>query len=146
MKEDRAVWIMGSLRIPLAELRFSFTRSGGPGGQHVNKAATQVELSFDVTGSPSLSVEQKQRLASRLRGYMSSEGVLRLACQSTRSQAQNREEVVERFAALLRAALHVPKPRQPTRPSRASAMRRVAAKRHRSAIKRQRRLAADDES
>ncbi len=145
MDERRMVWIVGGLGIPLSELRFAFTRSSGPGGQHVNKAATQVELAFDLAGSPSLSGEQKERIAARLGGYVSREGVLRLACQSTRSQAQNREEAVERFAALLRAALHVPKPRRPTRPSRTSAFRRVAGKRHRSGIKRQRRQAADDD-
>ncbi len=138
---ERVVRVTGSVAIPLAELRFAFTRSSGPGGQHVNKAATQVELAFDVAGSASLSEEQKRRIAARLSGYVSREGVLRLACQSSRSQAQNREEVVERFAALLGAALHEPKPRRPTRPSLASAERRLARKRARSALKRQRRRA-----
>jgi len=144
MEERRAVRITGSVAIPLGELRFAFTRSGGPGGQHVNKAATQVELAFDVAGSPSLSAEQKERIRARLGSWLSKEGLMRLACQSTRSQAQNREEAVARFAALLRAALHVPKARRPTRPTRASGARRLEGKRHRSAIKRQRRPSADD--
>jgi len=145
MSKPQTIRIRPGVEIPLAELVFRFTRSSGPGGQHVNKAATQVELSFDVAGSPSLSEEQKRRIASRLGGYVSKEGVLRLACQSTRSQAQNRREAVERFAELLRAALHVPKKRRPTRPSRASVERRLAAKRRRSELKRRRRGAANDD-
>ena len=128
----------------MAEVRFRFTRSSGPGGQHVNKAATQVELSFDVLGSASLSEAQKQRVAWRLGAYVNTEGVLRLACQSTRSQAQNREEAVERFAALLQGALHVPKARRRTHPSRASVERRLIAKRRRGEVKRRRHRAVDD--
>ena len=146
MDECRAVRIAGGVEIPLDELRFRFTRSSGPGGQHVNKAATQVELSFDVAGSPSLSEAQKERLAARLRSWVSKEGVLRVTCQSTRSQKQNREEAIERFAALVERALHVPKARRRTRPSRASVERRLAAKRRRGAVKRQRRQGADDAS
>lgn len=146
MEKSRAVRVTHGVEIPLDELRFRFTRSSGPGGQHVNKAATQVELSFDVAGSASLSEAQKQRLVSRLRGYVSREGVLRVTCQSTRSQAQNREEAVERFAALLARALHVPKKRRRTRPTRASVERRLAAKRRRAAVKRERRRGADDAS
>jgi len=144
MGDGARVAIQPGVEIPLAELTFRFTRSSGPGGQHVNKAATQAELTFDVAGSPSLSAEQKQRLVARLRGYVNKEGVLRVTCQSTRSQAQNREEAVERFAALLRAALHVPRKRRLTRPSRAAAERRLVAKRRRSEIKRGRGAARDD--
>ncbi len=144
MSGGARVAIQPGVEIPVAELVFRFTRSGGPGGQHVNKAATQAELAFDVAGSPSLSAEQKQRLVSRLGAYVSTEGVLRITCQSTRSQAQNREEAVERFTALVRAALHVPKKRRRTRPSRASVQRRLAAKRRRSEVKRHRRAGADD--
>ncbi|HUT33981.1 MAG TPA: alternative ribosome rescue aminoacyl-tRNA hydrolase ArfB [Planctomycetota bacterium] len=146
MDEHRAVRISDGVEIPLGELRFRFTRSSGPGGQHVNKAATQVELTFDVAGSPSLSAGQKQRMVSRLGAYVSREGVLRLACQSSRSQKQNRAEAVERFAALVRGALHEPKPRRRTRPTRGSAERRLAAKRRRSELKRGRRRAAEDAS
>jgi len=139
MDARRTLRIEGGVEIPLAELHFRFTRSSGPGGQHVNKAATQVELSFDVLGSPSLSAGQKARLAARLRSWVSKEGVLRVACQTSRSQSQNREEAIERFAALVARALHVAKARRRTRPSRASAERRLTGKGQRSALKRQRR-------
>jgi ribosome-associated protein len=132
--------------IPLEELRFEFIRSSGPGGQHVNKAATQVELRFDVARSPSLTEDQKRRIAEALGSYVSGDGVLRLTCQSTRSQRRNREEAVERFVALLRRALHVPKPRKATRPTRAARERRLAAKRRRSALKRERRSQPDEDA
>ncbi|MBM4040503.1 MAG: aminoacyl-tRNA hydrolase [Planctomycetes bacterium] len=146
MGEGRVVRITGGVAIPLGELCFAFTRSSGPGGQHVNKAATQAELAFDVARSPSLSDEQKRRIRARLGSWVSKEGVLRMTCQSTHSQAQNRQEAVERLAALLAQALHVPKKRRRTRPSRASVERRLAAKRRRGAVKRQRRQGADDAS
>ena len=146
MAEDRLVRIGKSVAVPVAELRFAFTRSGGPGGQHVNKASTQVELAFDVAGSPSLTEEQKTRIAGKLGGYMSKDGMLRLTCQTTRSQRQNRAEVVERFQELLRRALAKPRKRKATRPTRASVERRLAAKKQRSALKRQRRTPPDDHS
>jgi len=144
MGDERAVRVAGGVTIPLGELRLRFTRSSGPGGQHVNKAATQVELAFDVLGSPSLSDDQKGLLLTRLGSYVSRQGVLRLACQSTRSQKQNRAEAIERFAALVGAALHEPKARRPTRATRAARERRLAAKRRRAAVKRERRGPADE--
>jgi ribosome-associated protein len=142
--DERALRINARVTIPAGELRFQFSRSGGPGGQHVNKTATQAELIFDVKGSPSLSPEHKQRIRSRLRGYLSKEGVLRLTCQATRSQAQNRQEALDRLQALLARALLRPKPRKPTRPTRASKERRLAAKKRRSDRKRQRQVRPDD--
>lgn len=133
------LWVNAEVTIPWDELRFQFTRSGGPGGQHVNKAATQVELTFDVKGSPSLTAEQRGRVLARLRGYVSNAGVLRLTCQTSRSQAQNRSEVVKRFQVLLREAVKRPKRRRPTKPTRASKERRLAGKKQRSALKRSRR-------
>ena len=108
------------LRLPLAELRYRFVRSSGPGGQHVNKAETQVELTFDVAHSPSLSDVQRQRIMSKLKNLIDAEGVLHLTAQSERSQLRNREAVTERFRALLAAALHVPTTRRPTQPSAAA--------------------------
>jgi ribosome-associated protein len=143
MVEQQALRIRHGVEIPVGELTFHFTRSSGPGGQHVNKAATQAELCFDVARSPSLSEEQKRRALSKLHSYVSREGLLRLSCQSTRSQQQNREEAVERFVALMRAALEVPKARRRTRPSRASRERRIVGKQRRSALKRLRGRPAD---
>jgi len=144
--ETRAIPIRPGVAIPLDELSFRFTRSGGPGGQHVNKAATQAELIFDVAASPSLTDEQKRRVAAALPAYVSSEGVLRVACQSSRSQRQNREEAIERFRALLSRALYVPRPRKATRPSRGSAQRRLEQKKRRSLSKARRRPGRDDAS
>jgi len=146
MDETKAIRITRRVAIPRDELTFRFMRSGGPGGQHVNTSSTQVELTFDVAASAVLTSEQKVRLRSKLGTYMSGEGVLRLTCQSTRSQKQNREEVVARFAALVRGGLAVPKPRRPTKPTRAAKERRLASKKRRSERKRQRRFSPDAES
>ncbi len=128
-----------SVSIPLAELHFQFVRSSGPGGQHVNRSATQVELTFDLAGSPSLNEEQKARVRAALKSSVDKEGVLHLASQLSRSQLRNREDVTARFAELMRRALRVPKKRRPTRPSAASKERRLEGKRRRSTIKRERR-------
>jgi ribosome-associated protein len=126
------------LSIPLAELAFRFSRSSGPGGQHVQKSSTRVELLFDVANSSSLSDEQRERLLKRLGGYIDSAGVLHLTSQSERSQWRNREEVLARFQALIREALVRRKVRKATRPSAASRQRRLQEKRHRSEAKRRR--------
>ena len=123
----------------MAELQFHFSRSGGPGGQHVNRTATQVELTFDVQGSASLDEAQRARVLGKLKSAIDSRGVLHLTCQTTRSQSRNRAEVIERFQRLLRQALHVPKPRRPTRPSRAAAERRMQEKRRVGMLKQERR-------
>lgn len=124
------------VEIPLAELRFHFVRSSGPGGQHVNKTATQVELTFDVLASPSLNDEQKARVLRRLASYIDKEGVLHLTSQATRSQLRNRQEVTARFRRLMADALRPPKKRRPTRPTAAARERRLKSKRERSEIKR----------
>jgi ribosome-associated protein len=134
----RVLRITNTLTIPLSELRFRFARSSGPGGQHVNRSATRVELLFDVAGSRSLTEAQRERTLKALTSYIDSDGVLHLVSQTFRSQLRNREEVVERFQTLMRKAMRVPKRRRPTRPSRAAKERRLASKRRRSEIKRQR--------
>ena len=131
--------------IPLSELQFRFVRSSGPGGQHVNKASTQVELLFDVANSPSLSEAQRARLLDKLAAYIDKEGIFHLTSQATRSQHQNRQEVITRFQRLVNDALRVPKKRHPTRPTAASRERRIKVKHERSQIKRLRRQADRDE-
>jgi len=127
--------ITPALSIPEEELQFRFSRSSGPGGQHVNKSETRVELLFDVAGSPSLSDWQRQRILQRLAGYIDAAGVLHLVASSERSQLRNREEVVERFCALAAAALRVLKRRRPTQPTQASRERRLAGKTRRGELK-----------
>jgi ribosome-associated protein len=145
MEQDTLI-INAEVTIPLDELRFSFVRSSGPGGQHVNRSATQVELDFDVLNSPSLSEAQRERILLALHNLIDSKGVLHLADSSSRSQYQNRAEVTGRLRELLRRALHVPKARRSTRPSRASREQRLHRKRSRSDIKRLRQsVSAKDE-
>jgi len=136
---DTNIQITETVAIPPTELHFQFSRSGGPGGQHVNRTASQVELTFDVLSSPSLSEAQRARVLSKLKSYIDTRGVLHLTSQTTRSQYRNRAEVIERFTLLLQRALHVPKRRIPTRPSPAVAARRLAEKQRTSGIKQHRR-------
>jgi ribosome-associated protein len=135
---------MGQLRITknLAisedEIRFRFSRSGGPGGQNVNRRATQVELTFDVARSPSLGPRQRSRLLEKLANRIDGDGVLHLVVSEERSQGRNRALALERFRDLLAGALKRPKRRKPTGPSKAAKRRRLQNKRRRSELKRQR--------
>ncbi len=135
--------IRADLAIPEDEVTFVFSRSGGPGGQNVNKVATRVTLLFDVRGSRALTPEQKARVLDRLATRVSRRGVLRVTCQTARSQAANRAAALERLAALLRDALHRGKRRTPTQVSAAERARRLEEKRRRSRLKRDRRPPAD---
>ncbi len=139
-----SVTINTHLSIPLTELEYRFTRSRGPGGQHVNVSATQVELLFDVAHSPSLTDAQRTRLMGKLGNLIDKDGVLHLADQSERSQFRNREIVTARFQALLAAALRVPKQRRPTKPTAASREKRLVTKKRRGQMKQLRRRAFDD--
>lgn len=138
------LWISDTTAIPMAELSFHFSRSGGPGGQHVNRTETRVELRFDLAHTPSLSDDQRERVLRRLVSYVDTTGVMHLVSQSSRSQWRNREEVVERFRTLMRGALRVPKKRRATEPSRAARQRRLEEKKRRGEIKRQRRDVSSD--
>lgn len=124
--------VSGSLRIPLAELEWKFSRSGGPGGQHANTADTRAEVRFDVEGSPSLGPRQRARLLDRLGP------VVRVVASDSRSQARNRELALERLAARLAEALHIERTRRPTRPSKGAKERRLEAKRQQGERKRMR--------
>lgn len=133
-----AVAILPELAIPAEELRFATARSSGPGGQNVNKVETRVTLLFDVAGSPTLSDEQKARVAAALPTRVNRDGVLRVMSQVHRSQAQNREAAVARFGELLRGALTPRKRRRPTRVSAGARRRRAEEKRRTSERKRER--------
>lgn len=116
--------------IPLDELTWRFSRSGGPGGQHANTADTRVEVSFDVTASLSLGPRQRARLLERVGP------VVRAVAAESRSQARNRELALERLRSRLADALHVPRRRRPTAPTAASQRARVETKRRRGGVKR----------
>jgi len=136
---DGYLSIIPGFQLPLSELEYRASRSGGPGGQHVNTSSTRVEVWWDVAGSAALSGDQRERLLQKLAPRLDSNGRLRLVSSGTRSQLRNREEVTERLRDVVAAALVLPKKRRPTRPSRAAKAARLEAKRRRAATKRERR-------
>ena len=121
-----------NIAIPDAELVERFVRSSGPGGQNVNKVSTAVELRFDVANSPSLPDALRARLLARSDRRLTDEGVLVISAQRFRTQDRNREDARERLAEIVRAALHVPKKRVATKPTRASKERRIEQKKRRA--------------
>jgi ribosome-associated protein len=134
-----ALTINRMLTIPAGELRFRFTRSGGPGGQNVNKVETRVELQFDVRHSPSLTEEQRERILAGLSSRIDREGSLRVVSQESRSQHQNRLQAMEKFTELLRRALQPRKKRKATRVTRSAHERRQEKKKQRGEVKKLRR-------
>ena len=128
--------INSELAIPDDEVSFTASRGGGPGGQHVNKVASRVTLRFDVTNSPSLGDAQRARLLDKLAPRLTRDGILLLSSHESRSQAANREQLLRRFADLLRDGLHRPKRRRPTRPGRGARERRLESKKQRAKVKR----------
>ncbi len=136
--DEPLVRITARVAIPADELAFTASRSGGPGGQNVNKVSTRITLWFDLDASPSLTDTDKDRIRRALGNRIGKDGVLRIVSQTTRSQATNKELAVARFAELLRDALTPPPPRTRTRPTLASKHRRLDAKKQHAALKRQR--------
>jgi ribosome-associated protein len=127
-----SIRVTRSVSIALDEIELRVSRSSGPGGQHANTAETRVEAVFDVESSPSLTSAQKRRVAARVGP------VVRAVAQDERSQARNRELAVERLVARLADALRVERRRVPTRPTASSQEQRLAAKRRRAGVKRNR--------
>ena len=123
----------------LNELTFKATRSSGPGGQHVNKTSTRVELCWDINKSKAITNEQKNRLLDKLSNRLSKEGVLILASQNSRSQHKNKEDVILRFLNLIEKNLERPKKRKKTKPSKASKIKRLSKKKIHSEKKANRR-------
>jgi ribosome-associated protein len=140
----RYLFVMPPFVVPETELEIRATRAGGPGGQHVNKASTRIEVVWDVRASPSLSDEQRSRLLARLEPRLDTRGRLRVVSDATRSQRRNLEAAIERLREIVRTSLVVPKPRKRTRPSKAAIERRLESKRHRSTRKRNRAEPPDD--
>lgn len=130
------VKITDDILIDGSELDFDFVRASGPGGQHVNKAATAVQLRFDVVHSPSLPGAVRQRLMKIAGNRMTKDGVLIIEASQHRSQHQNRQEALQRFKALIRRAARKPKRRRETRTPRWSKRQRLEEKQRRSEKKR----------
>jgi ribosome-associated protein len=146
MTRPQNLQINARVSIPLSELSFRASRSGGPGGQHVNTSSTRIELWWDLAASPSLDDESRARVTSRLASRLVDDGrLLRLVSSGSRSQVQNRAEVIERFRSILAAALREVKARKRTRPTKASKEQRLQGKRRRGETKRQRRPPSHDE-
>ena len=130
--------------IPRSELIARATRSGGPGGQHVNTSSTRIEITWDVMHSSALSDEERARVVARLGARVSDEGTVRVVASDSRSQRQNRERAEARLGDLIRRALAVPKARKRTRVPRRAVEARLEGKRRQRERKRQRRLKADE--
>ena len=133
MADDGWLRVTRTCRIPISELEFRASRSGGPGGQHANTSETRVEVVFRVDESTALGPRQRARLLDQV-----GEVVTAVAADS-RSQARNRTLALERLRSKLAAGLHVAPPRRPTRPSASATAQRVEQKRRRSEVKRTRR-------
>jgi ribosome-associated protein len=135
----RDIVVSPRLTIPASELSLAFARSGGPGGQNVNKVSSKVELRWNPTTSTALVPDDRTWLLSRLANRLTTDGTLIVTSTATRDQVKNRDDALSKLALIVRAALERPKKRYATKPSRASKRRRVEDKRHRAAIKRTRR-------
>jgi ribosome-associated protein len=138
------VQVTETIAIPDAEFQWSFARSSGPGGQNVNKVASKATLRWPLAASPSLPEHVKARLIALYRRRVTTEGDLVLSSQRFRDQERNRQDCLEKLAELVREAAALPKPRRATRPSRGSKLRRLAAKRYRSARKAERRIPGEE--
>lgn len=116
----------------ISELQFKAVRSSGAGGQHVNKTSSKVVLNFDLENSQVFSEEQKALLIKNLATRLTTEGILILQCEDSRSQHKNKETVIKRFLELIKQSLKVPKKRKPTKIPKAVKLRRLANKRQQS--------------
>ncbi|HAT66492.1 MAG TPA: aminoacyl-tRNA hydrolase [Flavobacteriaceae bacterium] len=112
----------------LSELTFKAVRSSGPGGQHVNKTASKVEVSFSIATSQGLTESEKELLEKRLQSKLTSEGIILLQCGETRSQHRNKKLVIDRLLELLQQNLKVNKVRKKSKPSKSAIEKRIKAK------------------
>jgi ribosome-associated protein len=139
------IQVCEGIAIDERELEERFVRAPGPGGQHVNKVATAVELRFDVARSAALPEAVRVRLIRLAGRRLSAEGILTIEAHRYRTQERNRRDALERLVALIQRATLEPKPRKPTRPTRASKERRLAGKSQRAQIKGLRQRAHPDD-
>src|SRR6184192_3934541 len=136
--------ITAQLRIPDGELQWSFVRSGGPGGQNVNKVASKAVLRWNLAASPSLLEDVKARFRAQQRNRITIDGDLIVTSQRFRDQERNKEDCLEKLRHMILQATLIPKPRKPSKPGRAARERRLQVKRHHSEIKKNRRVSGDE--
>lgn len=135
--------ITPDVKIPLAELEFSFVRSAGPGGQNVNKVASKAVMRWDMEASGSLTAVQKNRLRALYPSQVTKEGVLVLSSQLTRDAPRNRDDCLEKLRKMVTRCLRVPKRRIPTKPTKGSIQRRLDTKARKSQKLRQRKISPE---
>jgi ribosome-associated protein len=133
------LFITPTLQIPDEEFTWSFARSGGPGGQNVNKVASKASLRWNIAATNALPADVKNRLAEQQKRFFTQDGELIITSQLTRDQDRNREDCLNKLRAIIVQALFVPKPRKKTKPSRGSKRRRLQDKKRRSEVKQGRR-------
>lgn len=136
--------VNSTIAIPDDEFDWSYARSGGPGGQNVNKVSSKAVLRWSVANSRSLPSHVKHRLVALNRRRVTTEGDLVIMSQQYRDQERNRQDCLEKLAAMIREAATIPKARRATKPTRGSQVRRLAAKKRRSATKSMRRGGIDE--
>jgi ribosome-associated protein len=136
--------ITPTLQIPDDEFTWAFARSGGPGGQNVNKVASKALLRWNIAASSALPEEVKIRLALQQKRFFTLDGELIMTSQLTRDQERNRQDCLDKLRAIILQALAVPKARKKTRPSRGSKRRRLQDKKQRSDVKQNRRRPSHD--
>jgi ribosome-associated protein len=139
-----AIHVTEAVAIPRSELVVRATRSGGPGGQHVNTSSTRIEITWDVLRTRALTEDQRVRVVARLGARLSEEGTVRVVASDSRSQRQNRERAEARLSDLIRRALALPKARKRTRVPRRAVEARLEGKRRHRERKRQRRWKGDE--
>jgi len=138
--------ISAAIRIPISEISFAYMRASGPGGQHVNKTSSAVQLRFPMVSSPSLSVDVKRRLAHLAGSRLTTDGELIIEARRFRSQEANRRDALERLSSLIARAARPPRARRPTTVPQAERRRRVSSKRIRSQVKKLRGRAGDEDA